>query len=609
MNLLFRFVLVLICPILLIAQPDIEFHQLADFNDLVTDIRNADDERLFVTLQDGRIMIINNDCDHTTSLFIDLQSIVNDNGNERGLLGLAFHPNYSENGYFYVNYTGSGGHTRISRFQVSSDPNVGDPASELILLTINQPYANHNGGCIAFGPDGYLYIGMGDGGSGGDPQNNSQNPLSMLGKMLRIDVDHPDTANGLNYGIPEDNPFINNPDYLPEIWATGLRNPWRFSFDPPTGDLWIGDVGQDAWEEVDYQPASSQGGENYGWRCYEGTHNFNTNGCPPIAELTQPIFEYPHNSNGGLSITGGYVFRDMVNPDLYGYYICGDYAYSNYWLIRPGTDTQWEVVELAGLEGLATFGQGYDGKLYAGFGSGSVYLLGSSCGLINATAEVVNETCTGNNGSIQLSVCGTTDYEISWNTTATGDEISNLSAGVYSYNLTAGQCLYSNSFLLEGTVVEPPVLTNTADSELQCPGEWVTYQWYFNNTVITNATQANYTTNLVEGDYYVAVTNQEGCTVMSDTITIDISGVGDLEAHNIQVTRNGDYYIVSWSQSTNSFERIELVNVEGKTIFSQPIQDNQNQLLWNSNSILSKGMLFVKLVGSDRIVTKKILLN
>jgi glucose/arabinose dehydrogenase len=198
-------------------------------------------------------------------------------GSERGLLGLAFDPGYLTNGYFYVNYTNTSGNTQISRFRVSStNPNRAVKSSEKFILQVQQPFSNHNGGCTRFGPDGYLYIGMGDGGSGGDPNNNAQNPMSLLGKMLRIDV-----HTGDPYSIPPDNPFIDSANYRHEIWALGLRNPWRWSFDALTGDLIIGDVGQDKWEEVDFQSAASNGGENYGWRCYEGKHDYNLSGCKP----------------------------------------------------------------------------------------------------------------------------------------------------------------------------------------------------------------------------------------------------------------------------------------------------------------------------------------
>jgi glucose/arabinose dehydrogenase len=216
-------------------------------------------------------------------------------GGERGLLGLAFHPDYANNGYFFVNYTNNSGHTVVSRFSVDgADDNLADPNSELNFMTINQPYGNHNGGNLAFGPDGYLYIGTGDGGSGGDPGNRAQNPLELLGKMLRIDVDNP--SGGENYGIPADNPYVGDPNGKDEIWAIGLRNPWRYSFDETTGDLWIGDVGQNAFEEIN-RVHYTEAGLNYGWRCYEANAPYNTSGCPDMSEMTFPVAAYTESES------------------------------------------------------------------------------------------------------------------------------------------------------------------------------------------------------------------------------------------------------------------------------------------------------------------------
>ncbi len=229
--------------------------------------------RLFITLQIGKILVYDGQ-QLLPAPFLDIGSLIT-TGGERGLLSVAFHPNYAANGFLYVNYTDLNGDTVIARYRISADSNVVDPASATFLLVIPQPFANHNGGQLQFGPDGYLYIGTGDGGSGGDPLNNAQNRSSLLGKMLRIDVDVDSS-----YSIPPDNPFAGNSNVRQEIWAVGLRNPWRFSFDRLTGDLFVADVGQDNWEEVNFQPANSRGGENYGWRLMEGNHCFNpTTNC------------------------------------------------------------------------------------------------------------------------------------------------------------------------------------------------------------------------------------------------------------------------------------------------------------------------------------------
>jgi glucose/arabinose dehydrogenase len=322
--------------------------------------------RIFVVQQAGYVrLVIGGVLQATRFLDIHLKVVA---GGEQGLLGIAFPPAYSTKQYFYVNYTRAGdGATVISRIPVSADPNVANPAGEQVLLVIPQPYANHNGGQIAFGPDdGYLYIGMGDGGSGGDPENRAQNPLSLLGKILRIDVE-----SGANpYAIPPSNPFAGNPAWLPEIWALGVRNPWRFSFDRLTGDLYIGDVGQNAYEEIDFQPAGSPGGQNYGWRIMEGLHCYNPNPCNP-AGLTLPVAEYPHGP--GCSVTGGFVYRGTASPALAGIYFYGDYCSGVIWGLRQAAG-QWETQLLLDTSlSITCFGEDEAGEVYVGNYAGQVY--------------------------------------------------------------------------------------------------------------------------------------------------------------------------------------------------------------------------------------------
>ena len=298
----------------------IELTEFADGFSSPLALKNAGDERLFVVEQGGVIKIVDLNGVVNTTPFLDIQSIVNAGG-ERGLLGLAFHPEYQTNGRFFVHYSNSSGDTQISEFSVStSNPDIANPNSEVMLLTVSQPFSNHNGGTIAFGPqDGYLYIGLGDGGGGGDTNNNAQNPTLLIGKLLRIDIDT--QSGGNNYGIPSDNPFIGDPNTRDEIWATGLRNPFRFTMDPETNSIWIGDVGQNAREEVN-RASLTQAGLNYGWRCYEGNAPYNTSGCPDESELTFPVFDY--SWNGGGSVIGGYVYRGDLYADLQDVYVFGD---------------------------------------------------------------------------------------------------------------------------------------------------------------------------------------------------------------------------------------------------------------------------------------------
>jgi glucose/arabinose dehydrogenase len=323
-------------------------------------LAHAGDTRLFIALQRGRIVIYDGTAVLTTP-FLDIRSLVACCG-ERGLLGLAFHPRARENGFFFVYYTRSDGDIVVARYRVSSDPNRADHGSATILLTIeHSQFSNHNGGQLAFGPDGYLYFGTGDGGSQGDPSNRAQNLGDYLGKIHRIDVD-----SGSPYAIPSSNPFVQTPGALREIWAYGLRNPWRFSFDRETGDLWIADVGQNLWEEVDLQPRTSAGGENYGWRRMEGTHCFN----PPTGcfdpTLTMPIFDYSHAA-GRCSITGGYRYRGARMPSLRGMYLYGDYCTGTIWAATQELNGTWSAltVQSIGTMALSSFGEDLNGELYA----------------------------------------------------------------------------------------------------------------------------------------------------------------------------------------------------------------------------------------------------
>jgi glucose/arabinose dehydrogenase len=335
--------------------------------------------RLFVVEQGGRIRIIQNGTLLST-LFLDVSGLISCCG-ERGLLGLAFHPNYESNGYFYIDYTRAGdGATIIARYQVSGDPNLADVGSGSTLLTIDQPYENHNGGQVMFGPDGYLYIGMGDGGSGGDPQNNAQNKNTLLGALLRIDVD-----GGSPYAIPPDNPYV-GVDGADQIWAIGLRNPWRFSFDRDNGDLYIGDVGQNAWEEIDYQAANSAGGLNFGWHCLEGTHTYNTdppcNSATYLAGLTGPIAEYGHDL--GNAVTGGFVYRGSLYPLMKGRYFYADFGSGRIWsMVKTGSNpVTWSQpeLELNTSLNISSFGEDESGEVYVvSYSDGTVrHLVGLS---------------------------------------------------------------------------------------------------------------------------------------------------------------------------------------------------------------------------------------
>jgi glucose/arabinose dehydrogenase len=335
------------------------------------DIAHAGDGtgRVFVAEQAGRIRVVKAGA-LVDRPFLDIIARIR-SGGERGLLGLAFHPDYPTDPRFFVNYTDLDGNTVISSFRVSStDPDVGNPDSETILLRIGQPFANHNGGAVVFGPDGMLYIGTGDGGSAGDPQDNGRRLDTLLAKILRIDVDG-DGGEGGPYGIPAGNPYVGVAGARPEIWLTGLRNPWRIRFDRGTRDLWIGDVGQGKWEEIDVARAGV-GGLDYGWNRMEGFHCYEpAQGCDP-AGLTLPVAEYGHDQ--GCAVIGGVVVRDARQGRLDGRYLFGDSCSDNLWLMDPSGDARREAVIATTLgRSLSSIGEGEDGTVYAtSLGSGEL---------------------------------------------------------------------------------------------------------------------------------------------------------------------------------------------------------------------------------------------
>jgi glucose/arabinose dehydrogenase len=343
------------------------------FSSPVAISKAPNDSRLFVVQQRGLIRILNSDGTVNATPFLNLTGTVSTSGSERGLLGLAFHPNYATNGFFYVNYTrASDGFTIIARYSVSADPQVANTTGTT-LMVINQPASNHNGGSIQFGSDGYLYIGMGDGGGANDTSGYAQNldlaqtnvaanPSRIyLGKMLRIDVNT--TAPGLNYGFPPTNPFVSQPG-KEEIWARGLRNPWKFTFNRLNGDLWIGDVGQNEVEEINkISSPLPNTGLNLGWRCYEGTAAFNTAGCDAIGTMTMPLTQYTHSGTGGCSITGGYFYTGSMYPNFQNKYFFADYC-----LNRIGYSTNAGAITysstFSGSNFFTTFGEDMNGELY-----------------------------------------------------------------------------------------------------------------------------------------------------------------------------------------------------------------------------------------------------
>lgn len=319
------------------------------------EIAHAGDSRMFIVEQAGIIKVLNSNATTNATPFLNISSLVSCCG-ERGLLGLAFHPNYATNGFFYVNYTNTSGNTVIARYSVSANPDVANTTGT-ILLTVTQPFSNHNGGTIKFGPDGYLYIGMGDGGSGGDPGNRAQNVNELLGKILRIDVN-----SGSPYGIPAGNPYAGATAGADEIWAIGVRNPWKFSFNRLNGDLWIADVGQNEVEEIN-RVSSTTAGLNYGWRCYEGNSSYDTGGCAPMSTMTFPLAQYTHSATGGCSITGGYVYTGSLYPTMQNKYFFADYCLNRIGMVNT-TGTITYSANFSGSNLFTSFGENSSGELF-----------------------------------------------------------------------------------------------------------------------------------------------------------------------------------------------------------------------------------------------------
>lgn len=415
-------------------------------------IEHCGDNRLFIVEQDGVIKVCDLDGNVNSTPFLDITTKVNSQFNEQGLLGLAFHPNYKQNGYFFVYYTYGSGDSRLARYSVSDDANVADANSEVVLVEESQPYWNHNGGQLAFGPDGYLYWGLGDGGSGNDPENNGQDTQALLGKILRLDVDQGDAV-----AIPADNPFVGDPTTLDEIWAVGMRNPWRFSFDRKTGDLWIADVGQNAWEEIDFEAAGSGGGLNYGWRCREGLHTGVSSGCGPSTDYVDPIFEYEWDPS---SVTGGFVYRGGLNVDMAGWYFCADYVSGEWYAIAPDGSGGWDTETLTQSAGaLSTFGEDMYGEMYCARlgGNNRIYKLeGADQSGINVSSVITDASVSNpNGGSVDLTVTGgTAPYTFDWSNGNSIEDLLNAAGGTYWVTVTDAD---GNEAIVNATIAGPPV--------------------------------------------------------------------------------------------------------------------------------------------------------
>lgn len=559
------------------SQPILQLENYASGFDEPVDIAHANDGRLFIVERHGTIRIIDTDGTVMPDDFLDIQSLIESGYNEQGLLGLAFHPDYETNGYFYVYYIDLDGNSVVARYSVNPiDENDADEDSEYIIYTADQPFLNHNGGCIKFGPDGYLYIGFGDGGSAGDPGGRAQDPENALGKIHRIDIDGGDP-----YSIPADNPFYGAVDTLQTIWDLGLRNPWRYSFDRLTGDLWIADVGQNLWEEVDFEPAGI-GGVNYGWKCYEGNHSFSLSGCEDEEFYTFPIYEYSHSfSTGGYSITGGYVYRGDAFPGMNGYYIFADYVSGNWWYTVASDSGEFITTFLDEIEDdISAFGEDVNGELYcADMSSGIIYHITDECGAFDISTTATDYFCDESLGSISLEIIeGIDPVTIEWNTGSTDAELTDLAPGEYSVIVTDGLgCNRTQTITINDSTIVPAEINS--DGLIISVSEGASWQWYFEGNPIEGATASSYTIDVENvGTYTVAITYINGCTVTSAEYEFIYDALENILLNKVKVYPNPADDIVNIS----SPEQIEIIamrlySIEGNKVYhSQNISNSKN---------------------------------
>jgi len=505
------------------AQPPPELRQFSSGLVNPLGIVHAGDERLFVLEKRGTIRALDDEGNYS-GFFLDIRDRVRSQGGEQGLLGLAFHPEFHHNGWFFVYYTNSSGASVVSRFSVdSTNTEFGDNSSENIILQFSQPFSNHNGGQLLFGPDGYLYIFSGDGGSGGDPLDAGQDPLTFLGKILRIDV------NGeLPYSIPEDNPFAGTDFELDEIWALGLRNPWRNSFDRLSGDLWIADVGQSDREEINFQPSTSLGGENYGWRCYEGNLPFNLSGdCDP-EDFVFPVYEYVTHGPNGCSITGGYVYRGEAIPDWFGSYIFGDFCTGLIFALEwDSTLMEYRTEELFNIFGgqLASFGEDVKGELYVThYGQGRISKIVNPCNDIEIDYEWVLPDCwDSDNGILDLQVNNAENpVQLFWSDNDSSGFTRTTACGIIEFSLIDNRgCLLDFSIDLECREELFPGIEQAGDSLLS-DTEGVLFRWFFQEDLVKESEEP-YIIPGLSGMYFLEVIDENDCIYRSDVFEFILS--------------------------------------------------------------------------------------
>ncbi|GDX52109.1 hypothetical protein LBMAG27_11560 [Bacteroidota bacterium] len=562
-------------------------------------VTNCGDSREFVVERNGHIYIVDSLGNKLATQFLNIQALTDyASYNEEGLLGLAFDPDYKNNGYFYVNYTGSDaspGPTHIVRYSVSStDPNVADPTSAYELLTFSQPFPNHNGGNLIFGPDGYLYDGQGDGGSANDPGNRAQNKKTFLGKILRIDPHA-----GTPYGIPPSNPFATDTSYYPEIWDLGMRNPWRFNFDRITGDLWIADVGQYTYEEIDFEPAGFIGGNNYGWHCREGLHSFTAGAgdCNGTVGLTDPIYEYSH-TGGYCSISGGYVYRGAQFHDLWGRYLYTDYCKGILWSLLPDVGGTWNNDTLGQFlsNTYSSFGEDNSGELYiCAHNSNKVFKISSNdC---KPVAYIIEKDSSGICEGSSLHALFGSGLTYQWQSNAidisgaTSSEYMPISNGVYRIIVTKGACsdTSANTFITINPL--PTVSFSIAgnDSVFCSNGAAVSLTGVPSGGVFSGAGTIGNTfspngLNVGNGVITYLFTDNNGCSnsATHNYIIQDCTGMGNINAiSDVTVFPNPNKGDFSFSiQSVKSQEVIlQVFNAFGQLLLQKTIAVNHGKTL------------------------------
>ena len=522
------------------------------------DIINAGDgsNRLFIVGRTGLVRIVSGGT-LVSGNFLDIHDSLPP-GDENGLLSMVFHPNYINNGYFFIYYLNENFDVRITRFKAASPAsnNPVDQTTGVVLMTIPENNSYHNGGKLNFGPDGNLYFATGDGSPGGDPDNQAQNGNLLVGKMIRINVDNFTTPP--YYTIPVDNPYVNDPNVRDEIFAIGLRNPWRWSFDRLNNNVWIADVGEAAWEEINYRPFATSGGINYGWRCYEGNQDYIAAGCLPPASYIFPIFDYPHNAaTGGFSVTGGYVYRGTEYAALYGYYICSDYVSGNAWLIKPN-GSGWNISQQIGVPGsIVGYGEAENGALYAVALTGTLYKITTTGGPLPVT--LLQFTAKAFSGYNDLRWKTINEQNVAW---------------------------YETEFSINGVNYVSAGKVNA-----------------INTTSENNYSFQHFITRFTKLFYRIKITNKDGSSTYSDVVILNKNEKAYFNIYPTLITDNQINII-----SDKAVEQLIIFSAEGKKVFERRL-NNLSGTINISLPNLQKGLYIVQVKLKDEYVQEKFIIQ